>query len=69
MIDMYDKNVDLICRCVHDYAHHNKWDRMGKAIGRNTSICDLGLSLEEENAISDVVYECLEAFYRGVEGN
>ena len=70
-MNLIDKNGYLICRYVHDGVDvdPNEWDRLGKSIGRNTSVRGLILTLKHDDAISNVAYECLEAFYRGVEGN
>ena len=68
-INMYDKNGNRIYDCIHDIVDRNKWDRMGKSIGRNTSLRELTLWIYNDDNIISEASECLEAFCRGVEGN
>lgn len=54
--------------------NRDQWDRLGKAIGRNTSVRKFDLRWGQLTtvinwAITSEAYECIEAMYRGLELN
>eukprot|EP00956_Cyclotella_meneghiniana_P034824 scaffold108454_cov37-Cyclotella_meneghiniana.AAC.1 len=67
---MNDEKGRIIHTCYHDDVDHSQCDRLGKSIGRNTSIRELKLNISHsDHVVGYEVHDSLEAFYEGVEGN